>query len=311
MEHAYWKQMIEIEENGIFLVFGITRNDQIKFLHFSSVPQAEDMSVQECRQEDECRMMDEGFPLVQLELAGYDRPYERHGNKYVVTSPGCYLKYENMQDTKNESGRMLQIRQKDPLTGVCVQTDIQFYDGVPVARFVNHVTNEGEEEQVLTYLSSFTCSGIKRDGNFLYIPHNGWQKELNWRRYSFEELGFPVTQTKSIRRSSKTIEVYNTGNWSTKEYLPMGFLSHPQSDAGLIWQIENNGSWHYEIGDQNCHFYLAVSGPTEIQSHWSKNLKPGDSFTTVPVAVGVGHDDFEEAIPHKPVRAVWWPSVLS
>lgn len=39
-----------------------------------------------------------------------------------------------------------------------------------------------------------------------------------------------------------------------------------------------------------------MSGPTEIQSHWSKNLKPGDSFTTVPVAVGVGHDDFEEAI---------------
>lgn len=128
-----------------------------------------------------------------------------------------------MQDTKNESGRMLQIRQKDPLTGVCVQTDIQFYDGVPVARFVNHVTNEGEEEQVLTYLSSFTCSGIKRDGNFLYIPHNGWQKELNWRRYSFEELGFPVTQTKSIRRSSKTIEVYNTGNWSTKSICRWGF----------------------------------------------------------------------------------------
>ena len=216
----------------------------------------------------------------------YDRPYERHGNKYVVTSPGCYLKYENMQDTKNESGRMLQIRQKDPLTGVCVQTDIQFYDGVPVARFVNHVTNEGEEEQVLTYLSSFTCSGIKRDGNFLYIPHNGWQKELNWRRYSFEELGFPVTQTKSIRRSSKTIEVYNTGNWSTKEYLPMGFLSHPQSGAGLIWQIENNGSWHYEIADQNDHYVLNVSEPNEIQSHFSKVLRPGETFESVPAAVG-------------------------
>ena len=45
MEHAYWKQMIEIEENGIFLVFGITRNDQIKFLHFSSVPQAEEINM--------------------------------------------------------------------------------------------------------------------------------------------------------------------------------------------------------------------------------------------------------------------------
>ena len=71
-------------------------------------------------------------------------------------------------------GECFRSGRKILLPGVCVQTDIQFYDGVPVARFVNHVTNEGEEEQVLTYLSSFTCSGIKRDGNFLYIPHNGW-----------------------------------------------------------------------------------------------------------------------------------------
>lgn len=38
----------------------------------------------------------------------------------------------------------------------------------------------------------------------------------------------------------------------------MGFLSHPQSGAGLIWQIENNGSWHYEIADQNDHYVLNV-----------------------------------------------------
>ena len=121
-------------------------------------------------------MMDEGFPLVQLELAGYDRPYERHGNKYVVTSPGCYLKYENMQDTKNESGRMLQIRQKDPLTGVCVQTDIQFYDGVPVARFVNHVTNEGEEEQVLTYLPPLPALELREMETFCIFRIMGGRK---------------------------------------------------------------------------------------------------------------------------------------
>ena len=76
----------------------------------------------------------------------------------------------------------------------------------------------------------------------------------------------------------------------------MGYIGNSAADASLFFEIDHSGSWHYEIGDQNCHFYLAVSGPTEIQSHWSKNLKPGDSFTTVPVAVGVGHDDFEEAI---------------
>lgn len=31
---------------------------------------------------------------------------------------------------------------------------------------------------------------------------------------------------------------------------------------------------HYEIGDQNSHFYVCVSGPTEVQSHWFKNLAP-------------------------------------
>ena len=36
---------------------------------------------------------------MQLEMAGYDRPYERHGNKYVVTASGCFLLYESMEDT--------------------------------------------------------------------------------------------------------------------------------------------------------------------------------------------------------------------
>ena len=150
----------------------------------------------------------------------------------------------------------------------------------------NILANEEDcEEQVLTYLSSFTYSGLEKDGNRLYIPHNGWQKELNWKEYTFEDLGFPVTQTKSIRRTSKTIEVYNTGNWSAKEYLPMGLLRNEVADTGLLWQIEHNGSWHYEIADQNDHYILNVSGPNEIQSHFCKNLKPQESFTSVPVAV--------------------------
>ena len=139
----------------------------------------------------------------------------------------------------------------------------------------NILANEEDcEGQVLTYLSSFTYSGLEKDGNRLYIPHNGWQKELNWKEYTFEDLGFPVTQTKSIRRTSKTIEVYNTGNWSAKEYLPMGLLRNEVADTGLLWQIEHNGSWHYEIADQNDHYILNVSGSNEIQSHFCKNLKP-------------------------------------
>lgn len=56
-----------------------------------------------------------------------------------------------------------------------------------------------------------------------------------------------------------------------------------------LFQIEHNGSWHWEISDQSAHMYLALSGPNEQQSHWFKTLKTGDRFTTVPAAVGVSH----------------------
>ena len=32
--------------------------------------------------------MDYGFRFIEMQLSGYDRPYERHGNKYIVTAPG-------------------------------------------------------------------------------------------------------------------------------------------------------------------------------------------------------------------------------
>ncbi|MDE8719183.1 alpha-galactosidase, partial [[Eubacterium] siraeum] len=85
----------------------------------------------------------------------------------------------------------------------------------------------------------------------------------------------------------KAINVTNVGNWSTNENLPMGYIQNTETGNGLFWQIEHNGSWHWEISDQRGHFYLALCGPNEQQSHWFKNLAPGESFTSVPVAVGV------------------------
>ena len=70
-------------------------------------------------------------------------------------------------------------------------------------------------------------------------------------------------------------------------FAEMGLAQTKEAHTGLFWQIEHNGFWHYEISDQNTHFYVCVSGPTEVQSHWFKELAPEEFFTSVPVAVGV------------------------
>lgn len=245
----------------------------------------------------------EGFQLVQVNFSGYNRPYEKHGNKHIVTAPGYMLTFVDMKDERNETGRVLTFIQKDEETGARVVTTWQFYQGTTMIRMQSEVTNEGTEVQTLEYISSFYYLGIEKEGEMssddkmqLTFAHNGWQKEMNFHTYSFPALGLPQTQPTVYQRTSKTIELTNTGNWSTKEYLPMGYLSNEEADTAIYWQIEHNGSWHAEISDQNDHFYLALSGPTEVQSHWFQNLKPGESFTTVPVAVGVSDADFAKAI---------------
>lgn len=295
MKMEYIKEWIKIEEDGIFLVFAITEENQLKLMHFSSRPYGQ---WEESRQ-----FLEEGFQLVQVSFSGYNRPYEKHGNKHIVTAPGYLLKYVGMEDLKNETGRLLVVTQEDSLTGARVKSFLQFYPGTSVVRMYHEVVNTGKEEQTLEYISSFYYLGIEKEGEGssddkmkVTVAHHGWQKEMSFHTYTFPELGMAQTQPTVIQRTSKTIEFTNTGNWSTKEYLPMGYLENMAADTSLFWQIEHNGSWHAEIGDENDHFYLALSGPTEIQSHWFKILKPGESFTSVPVAVGVSKADFGSAM---------------
>ncbi|MGN0483626.1 MAG: glycoside hydrolase family 36 protein [Lachnospiraceae bacterium] len=289
-------ELRKIEENGIYLVFGITEENQLKMLHFSHVPYEEKPIDQ--------TYLKECFQLVQVSFSGYDRPYEKHGDKYIVTTPGHLLEFVSMQDTRNELGRKLVIEQADKkVTGAEVVTEMQFYDGLSVVRMTNTVTNHSKDVQTLEYISSFAYTGIEKEGEkssdekmVLYVPHHGWQKENNWHRYTFPELGLAQSQPSTFQRTSKLFKLTNTGNWSTKEYLPMGVLVNEEADTSLFWQIEHNGSWHTEISDQDGYFYLNIGGPNELQSHWFKNLQPGESFTTVPVAVGVEKNDFSAAV---------------
>ena len=69
-------ERIEIVENGLFLVFEIADDKCFKFLHFGKKPFNEKDII--------ARSTSYGFRFVEINLAGYDRPYERHGNKYIV-----------------------------------------------------------------------------------------------------------------------------------------------------------------------------------------------------------------------------------
>lgn len=278
--------LINIKENKINMVLEITKENEVKLLHFSVLPFNENDTLNEEQKS--------GFRLVEINLSGLDRPLERHGTKYIVTAPGYRMKYDNHNDYRNNLGRKFEITTFDFETGIYVISHFQFYDNISVVGSWSEVTNKGKEIQTLEYISSFNLTGIEKEGILkrddkmsLIIPHNSWQREMQWETYTLDKPGIAQFQPDIEQRSSKVIAATNTDNWSTKEYLPMGYIENTETSTNLFWQIEHNGSWHWEISDQTGHLYLQLSGPTETESHWFKNLKPGDSFVSVPAAVGV------------------------
>lgn len=286
---------IEINENGILMLFEVTEEQKVKLLHFSASPFSD--------QDISTWVGTEPFTVVEVQVSGLDRAGERHGTKYVRTSPGSRLTLKEFRDDRNAIGRKLEVEMQDEGTGLVVTSHYQFYDGIAVVRAWTTLYNGGKEDLGIEYVSSFAITGIEKEGIKLpedklelWIPHNGWQKELHWNKYRLDELGMSSTQPEAIRRTSKTIGINNAGNWSTKEYIPMGYLYNAEAGSSLYWQIEHNGSWYWEIADQDGHLYLKLSGPTEHQSHWWKNLTPGESFESIPVSVGSLLGGFDEAM---------------
>lgn len=278
-----------MEENGLFLTFEISDERDVRFLHFSAQP----FETVECYEDKRRRK----FRLVEVHLSGENQK-DHHGSKHTGSMPGNRFKLKEWKDGRNRYGRILEIEQLDDATGIEVISHFQFYNGIPVVRSWTTVSNKGNEEAGLEYVSSFSLVGVDKEGLShrndkirLHVPHNTWFGEAQWKDYSLPEMGLHDVNEFSMKR----ISISSTGTWSSSQYAPSGILENIESGLSLFWQIEHNGSWQYEISDMTHLLYLQLSGPTEQEHHWWKKLQPGETFVSVPVAVGSTAGGFDQA----------------
>ncbi|CAM4287147.1 glycoside hydrolase family 36 protein [Paenibacillus tarimensis] len=283
------EQLIVIEENGLHLVIEVTDKLDVLLLHYGVEPL--DPGAVTDKQKP-------GYRLLELQLSGEDRA-EYHGRTHRATYPGLRMQYDSHLDTRSPAGRKLEVVLRDPDSGLRAVQHYQFFDELKIATSWTELVHEGESPVGVEYVSTFVLTGLDKEGSLdrddkmkLTLAHNGWQSELQWRTYTLPELGF----SHMTDRSSKRISCSNTGSWSAAEHIPMAVLENTEAGTALFWQIEHNGSWHWEIIDQVDRLTLQVSGPTEHDNHWWIELQPGQSFVSVPAAVGVVSGGLEEAI---------------
>ncbi|WP_217591747.1 glycoside hydrolase family 36 protein [Cohnella sp. GbtcB17] len=293
-------QTIEINEGGLQVVIEISDTGDVRLLHFSSLPFA-----RETLKGDEQAPK---FRLFELQFAGENKD-AHHGVKHIESLPGKRMVYRSHSLEPHDEGTRLSVVATDPVTGVEAMANLQFHRDIPIATVWTVVTNRGAEPIGLEYASTFALNGLAKEGPGswgdkmrLHLPHNSWYGELQWRSALLPELGLSPVNRFTLKR----VGASSLGSWSSAEYLPMGCLENEATGTSLFWQIEHNGSWHWEIGDHfyrsiddastdEGHLYLRLGGPTEQESHWFKRLAPGESFETVPAAVGAAPGDLTDA----------------
>ena len=274
---------IEIEENGLRLRIAPDANDRPRLCYAGLAEAATP------------REPDVGRGLFFLQGESQDQIHVPSlGAKHHMSPPGTDFLHRSHEWIDSPGGRtfVLQLA-REPLEA---ELHWRFFDGIAAIRFEVVLRNTGDRPYALNGFAPvllhdlFRSEAMDWDGKSrVYLPHNAWYGELQWRDYRPPELGLSAVRT----NSSKRIFQSNTGSWSTKEALPMGVFCDDTTGEACAWQIEHSGSWAWEISDRKGELYLTAGLLTEADHHWRRILRPGESFTSLPVGVAWARSGFD------------------
>src|SRR6266567_8431132 len=238
---------------------------------------------------------------VALQCSGENSPDQ--GMKSGVGQPGARLLFVQRREESTRQGKRLICIHTDPALRLTVESVYEAFHGVPVVRRYSRVTNRGKSPVGIEFLSSAMLHGLADPQNFdrelrIHVALNSWMAEGQWHTLRPSEMGFVENE----RTSWSEAQAGSIGSWSTERYLPMAMVENTLLGLTWFWQIEHNGSWCWEISnisarDNNADdVYAYLGGPDDLHSAAWKSLKPGETYETVPVAVGCVQGGFAEAV---------------
>ena len=220
-----------------------------------------------------------GFPFVEAQVSGENK--DSHlGAKMICSSQGAKLRYASH---RLDGDKLVVTQRSDNLQAVTTFT-FGAYDGYAVQ---TAYTNIGNETLTLEETSAFVFGGFAAVRNSekttLYTFNQSHHHECQPVANTLAALGFTDDSPDSQHR----IAFANVGSWSTKEQLPQGIID--ANGKWLMFQIESNNSWYYEISDFDGKFYLYLGGKNLAFNGWQKHLAPGQTYVTDKVAVCFGN----------------------
>ncbi|HSS95752.1 MAG TPA: hypothetical protein VLK33_01910, partial [Terriglobales bacterium] len=236
-----------------------------------------------------------------LQCSGENSPDQ--GMKSAMGQPGGRLLFDEHREETTRGGRRMTLKHRDAALNLRVESVYESFDGIPVIRRHSRVINDGNSPAGIEFLSSAMLHGLADPQDYdrelrIHVAVNSWMAEGQWHAFRPSEMGFVENE----RTSWSQAQAGSIGSWSTERYLPMAMVENTRLGLTWFWQIEHNGSWYWEISNVSARsnnaddVYAYLGGPDDLHSAAWKNLKPGDSYQTVPVAIGCVRGGFSEAV---------------
>jgi alpha-galactosidase len=238
-------------------------------------------------------------PAVEILLAGEGR--DSTGSRTTGTTVGNRLRYVGHHSWEDAGWLFLEVSQRDEATGLTASLRLSSPIGVSAVRATTSVSNDGTDPQVLQAVTSWCLGGVlateEINGACALIGATEWLTEGRWQISPLRPGAMPDISLAAHSSSPRgRLARSSTGGWSSGTSAPVAGLLAAQPGRAFLWQIEHNGSWEWESNEQLAGAVLALSGPRDDAHGWSVELRPGESFDTVPVALVLGSSGFDAAV---------------
>jgi alpha-galactosidase len=187
-----------------------------------------------------------------------------------------------------DGGARVRLHQRDPATGIVVETECELAGGAMRVRHT--VRNDGEVLVRLRAVTSLALAATapSRTGRFRLVSgRSEWLGEGRWSDVPVGEL-LPDLDLPFYRQGGRGHWAQTgQGAWTTSAGLPMGILTDADGPA-LAWQIESGAGWHWELADDLDALRLLALGPTDAEHRFTADLAPGASFDAAPATIAAG-----------------------
>ncbi|MDQ0744131.1 alpha-galactosidase [Clavibacter sp. B3I6] len=254
-------------------------------------------------------------PLVEVLSPAWGRLNNSY--RYDGTALGAGLRFVSSTPSSTDGVDRLEIVQRHEGSGLVATTVLEAHAGVAAVRTTTTIRVEAARAPLPIWaVTSFATGAVVSDSPNdvdLWWADSGWCSENRWTSRPLRSPGLvAIDRTARGETSRNRLAISSSSTWSSGVANPAGAARDRRTGRTLAWQVEHNGAWAFELGEDpdwghggvpledrlfsDTPFgppradrsrdgaYVAVLGPTDTLHQWSVVLDGTTSFTTVPVS---------------------------